>query len=64
MSEESIIVVGGGIAGLTSAALLAKEGFSVTLGIGILTSVFTALFLTRIFIDLYIVTSKPNNVKV
>ena len=31
MSEESIIVVGGGIAGLTSAALLAKEGFSVTL---------------------------------
>ena len=40
------------------------KGFSVTLGIGILTSVFTALFLTRIFIDLYIVTSKPNNVKV
>ena len=31
MSEESIIVVGGGIAGLTSAALLAKEGYSVTL---------------------------------
>jgi len=31
MSEESIIVVGGGIAGLTGAALLAKEGFSVTL---------------------------------
>ncbi len=31
MSEESIIVVGGGIAGLTCAALLAKEGFSVTL---------------------------------
>ena len=31
MSEESIIVVGGGIAGLTSAALLAKEGCRVTL---------------------------------
>jgi len=31
MSEESIIVVGGGIAGLTGAALLAKEGFQVTL---------------------------------
>ncbi len=31
MVEESIIVVGGGIAGLTSAALLAKEGYQVTL---------------------------------
>ena len=31
MSEESIIVVGGGIAGLTGAALLAKEGYPVTL---------------------------------
>ena len=31
MSEESIIVVGGGIAGLTGAALLAKEGYKVTL---------------------------------
>ena len=40
------------------------KGFSVTLGIGILTSVFTALFLTRIFIDLYVVNRKPNNLKV
>ena len=31
MSDESIIVVGGGIAGLTGAALLAKEGYQVTL---------------------------------
>ena len=31
MSDESIIVVGGGIAGLTAAALLAKEGYAVTL---------------------------------
>ena len=31
MSNESIIVIGGGIAGLTSAALLAKEGYPVTL---------------------------------
>tara|TARA_B100000965_G_scaffold372352_1_gene361967 strand:- start:161 stop:1681 length:1521 start_codon:yes stop_codon:yes gene_type:complete len=31
MFEESIIVVGGGIAGLTGAALLAREGYSVTL---------------------------------
>ena len=31
MSEESITVIGGGIAGLTTAALLAKDGYSVTL---------------------------------
>ena len=31
MSAESIIVIGGGIAGLTGAALLAKEGYPVTL---------------------------------
>ena len=31
MSKESIIVVGGGIAGLTGAALLSKEGYAVTL---------------------------------
>ena len=31
MSKESIIVIGGGIAGLTGAALLAKEGYPVTL---------------------------------
>jgi len=40
------------------------KGFSVTLGIGILTSVFTALILTRIFIDLYIVSFRPINLKV
>ncbi|WP_320673865.1 C-3',4' desaturase CrtD [Prochlorococcus sp. MIT 1341] len=31
MSNESVIVIGGGIAGLTSAALLAREGIAVTL---------------------------------
>ncbi len=31
MFKESIIVVGGGIAGLTGAAILAKEGYEVTL---------------------------------
>ncbi len=31
MAADSVIVIGGGIAGLTSAALLAKEGFDVQL---------------------------------
>ena len=32
MFEESIIVIGGGIAGLTGAALLAKEGYDKIYG--------------------------------
>ena len=31
MTEESVLVIGGGIAGLTAAALLAYEGIPVTL---------------------------------
>jgi preprotein translocase subunit SecD len=40
------------------------KGFSVTLGLGIITSVFTALMLTRLFIDLYIVVSRPKVLRV
>ena len=35
------------------------RGFSVTLGIGILTSVFTAIFVTRLFISLHCRRSRP-----
>ena len=35
------------------------KGFSVTLGLGIITSVFTALIITRLFIDLYLSFYKP-----
>ncbi len=40
------------------------KGFSVTLGLGIITSVFTALMLTRLFIDLYIRVSRPKVLRV
>ena len=40
------------------------KGFSVTLGLGIITSVFTALMLTRLFIDLYIIVSRPKVLRV
>ena len=40
------------------------KGFSVTLGLGIITSVFTALILTRLFIDLYMVFYKPKVLRV
>ena len=35
------------------------KGFSVTLGIGIVTSVFTAVYLTRLLISLYFNVTKP-----
>ena len=35
------------------------KGFSVTLGIGIMTSVFTAVYLTRLLISIYFGFKKP-----
>ena len=40
------------------------KGFSVTLGLGIITSVFTALMITRLFIDLYLLFYKPKVLRV
>ncbi len=40
------------------------KGFSVTLGLGIVTSVFTALLITRLFIDLYVIFYKPKVLRV
>ena len=40
------------------------KGFSVTLGLGIITSVFTALLVTRLFIDLYMLFYKPKVLRV
>ena len=40
------------------------KGFSVTLGLGIITSVFTALIITRLFIDLYMLFYKPKVLRV
>ena len=40
------------------------KGFSVTLGLGIITSVFTALLITRLFIDLYMLFYKPKLLRV
>ena len=35
------------------------KGFSITLGVGILTSVFTAIYVTRLFILMYLNWFKP-----
>ena len=40
------------------------RGFAVTLGIGIVTSVFTAVFLTRLLIGSYISSRRPKKLKV
>ena len=40
------------------------RGFAITLGIGILTSVFTALFLTRLFIVMWFERRRPKSIEV
>jgi len=40
------------------------RGFSVTLGIGILTSVFTAIFVTRLLIVLWFERRRPKRIEV
>ncbi len=40
------------------------RGFAITLGIGIITSVFTALFVTRLFVELWFNWRKPKTVYV
>ncbi len=40
------------------------KGFAVTLGLGIMTSVFTAIFVTRLFVVIYLETRKPKTVEI
>ncbi|MDP3198003.1 protein translocase subunit SecD [Tabrizicola sp.] len=40
------------------------RGFAITLGIGIITSVFTAIFVTRVFVELWYQSRKPATVVV
>jgi preprotein translocase subunit SecD len=38
------------------------RGFAITLGIGIITSVFTALFVTRIFVEIWMNWRRPKTI--
>ena len=40
------------------------KGFAVTLGLGIITSVFTAIFVTRLFIVLWFERKRPRTIEV
>ena len=40
------------------------RGFAITLGIGIITSVFTALFITRIFVEIWFRAKRPKTLEV
>ncbi|MEM9793315.1 MAG: protein translocase subunit SecD [Pseudomonadota bacterium] len=40
------------------------RGFAVTLGLGIMTSVFTALFVTRLFVTMWFDTRKPKTLEI
>jgi preprotein translocase subunit SecD len=40
------------------------RGFSVTLGIGIVTSVFTAIWVTRLFVVMWFERARPKTIEV
>ena len=40
------------------------RGFAITLGIGIITSVFTALFITRVLVELWFIRARPKTITV
>ncbi|MEM8872563.1 MAG: protein translocase subunit SecD, partial [Pseudomonadota bacterium] len=40
------------------------RGFAVTLGLGIMTSVFTALFVTRLFVTMWFDARKPKTLEI
>jgi preprotein translocase subunit SecD len=40
------------------------RGFSITLGVGILTSVFTAIYVTRLFISIYCSQMRPKTLEI
>ena len=42
----------------------AVKGFAVTLGIGVITSVFTAIYITRLIIELWMRWTKPKTIVV
>jgi preprotein translocase subunit SecD len=40
------------------------RGFAITLGLGIITSVFTAIWVTRLLISIYMGRRRPNTIEV
>ena len=40
------------------------KGFSVTLGVGILTTLFSVYFIARLLTSLYVIKNKDNNIKI
>ena len=40
------------------------KGFSVTLGIGVLTSMFSAIMVTRLLISIWVKRTKPSEIKI
>ena len=62
--SKKVVVIGGGLAGITASLELARKGFAVTLCLGILTTIFTAFTVTRVIVAAWYRYFKPKVVPI
>ncbi len=70
MNEHLVQLIDANITTLIAAVILLVfgsgpvKGFAITLGIGIVTSVFTAIWVTRLLISIWIERKRPKSIEI